>query len=526
MARTKRATQASAPAKQPQPASSPEYVPDDLEVVEGPATRSSHTPATPTPGSKRRVREDQNPTPTPSKKRRPVLPLTPEPEIYTQAPPAKACSETDDEDSSSSTVISVQSSDSAGDADVEDTPKASKMNKGKKKAGNLKTSLGGTIGEAPTTDVFNEGNVAKRTPVGLLRSIDFNADCKSTWADTWIDNGKTCMFVKARSADDPLLGRKSILDPYMLKHGHYENLPKAKYVLFAYGNMAVLTVSLSHLQLYSQNENMTSTFTDGSVTSMVPGLSISTWECFGIDKAYVASLHRFKRQGQYANASTMDFTDVIFKETYSRQGPSTAFLLCDKDKCRPMTFIYVGAIMESCIKFGKPLGADGNGPTAKVIVVLGHRFEYERFSCLHCTAWHGDDLSTPINRRLITFQTKNRPNVPHDRDTEKADEPELRVGKLGAITSYASPSKKYTSKSAQQTSLDFADEIPVYDGRDEAYDPEDIEGSLARLPKYICEDGEIPEGTGVVVGYSSATSKWASVWRLTFYIQFIVVIAD
>jgi hypothetical protein len=42
----------------------------------------------------------------------------------------------------------------------------------------------------------------------------------------------------------------------------------------------------------------------------------------------------------------------------------------------------------------------------------------------------------------------------------------------------------------------------------------------------LTDDGEIPEGTGVVVGYSSATSKWASVWRLTFYIQWVVVIAD
>lgn len=139
------------------------------------------------------------------------------------------------------------SSDSAGDGDVEETPKASKMNlKGKKKAGNLKTSLGGRIGENIFPEDSGEDNITKQTPLAMIPSINFNPAARSTWADSWVEGGKTHMFVKcvfrsilcfpvdinsilkARSANDPLLARKSILDPYMLKHGYYKDLPNAK----------------------------------------------------------------------------------------------------------------------------------------------------------------------------------------------------------------------------------------------------------------------------------------------------------
>jgi hypothetical protein len=50
-----------------------------------------------------------------------------------------------------------------------------------------------------------------------------------------------------------------------------------------------------------------------------------------------------------------------------------------------------------------------------------------------------------------------------DRDVERGDEPQLKVGKLGSIKSYASPTKKFVpSKSNPQTSLDFGDESKSY----------------------------------------------------------------
>ncbi|KAJ2918802.1 hypothetical protein MD484_g1635, partial [Candolleomyces efflorescens] len=538
MARTKRAAQASAPGKvAPPSAGSPEYVPDDYEVVETPIPSASKTPSTPAPVNKRRVREDVNPTPTsPSKKRRGRVEVSPEPEpdldVFTQKPPMKKeeALSSDDEDTASTTAISVTgSADSAPDGDFDDdteTPKPSKS-KGKKPAGNLKTSLGGTIG-TNTSGESLAPHPASHIPIVTLPSIKFSQDNKSLWADSYIDGGKTHLFVKARPSDDALLARRSILDPYMVKHGHYKNLPKS-----------------NPLQLYSQNESQGAAFTNGALTSHVPGLSISTWSCFGVDSAYIVSLLRMKRQGQYVNTSTIDVTELVFKETYSRQGPCMAFTVCDKDKGKPVTLLFVGAAMESFLRDGKAMGQDGNGPTSKCVVVVGHRFEYEVFSCKHATLWHADDISSGISRRHITFQTRNRPNsryspsllyqplltgipgAPSDRESDRVDEPvgDVRVGKL-EIKSYESPTKKYVPSRSSQTSLDFSDEVPVYDGCDEAFDPSDISGSLARLPPYPLADGEIPEGSGVVVGYSSSASKWASVWRLTFYIQWVVVIAD
>jgi hypothetical protein len=68
--------------------------------------------------------------------------------------------------------------------------------------------------------------------------------------------------------------------------------------------------------------------------------------------------------------------------------------------------------------------------------------------------------------------------------------------------------------------------VPVYDGRYGAFDPKDIAGSLARLPLYESGNVEIPEGSGAVVAYAAATSKYNQVWRLAFYIQWVVVVAD
>ncbi|KAJ2934227.1 hypothetical protein H1R20_g2867, partial [Candolleomyces eurysporus] len=454
---------------------------------------------------KRRVREDANPTPSPTKKksRNALTPVSPG--VLTQAPAASTTIvDSDDEDSSSVADLSVTgSADSAGDGDIEDedqeTPKASKVT-GKKKAGNLKTQLGGKLGVNLVGDdtVFGSAApAAKAAPIGLLPSADFTLENKASWAGSWVEGHKTHLFVKAHSSDDPLLARQSILDPYMVKHGHYKNLPKA--------NM---------LQLVSIHETQGLDFTDGSLTSLVPGLSISSWECFGINKEYLASLLRCPSQGQIINPSTVDVTDLIFKEVFSFQGAGSAYIACNKDNCLPVVFVMVGAIMESFVVQGRNVGIDGKGPFAKGVVMLNHRLEYERQSCTFATLWQGEAITAPIQRRLITFQTKNRPN----NITEKPVETEIKVGKMD-IKSYASPTKRHAGR--PQTSIDFAD--------DSAYgftDLLNVAESLAGMARYKSDDGEIPEGTGAVIGYSAATSKFMSSWKLTFYVQWIVVIAD
>ncbi|KAJ2920428.1 hypothetical protein H1R20_g16665, partial [Candolleomyces eurysporus] len=141
---------------------------------------------------------------------------------------------------------------------------------GKKKAANLKTQLGGKLGVNTSEEPgqYSASGVPP-TPIITLPSSAFTLENKLEWASSYVDgNGKTHLFVKARSADDPLLANKDILDPYMVKNGHYKNLPNA-----------------NKLQLPAMNERHNE-FTSGALTSQVPGLSIETWECFEIDKAH------------------------------------------------------------------------------------------------------------------------------------------------------------------------------------------------------------------------------------------------
>ncbi|RXW16846.1 hypothetical protein EST38_g9007 [Candolleomyces aberdarensis] len=497
MARTKRASQLSGGSKPK--ATSPEYVPDDYEVVESerpPPNTQLPSPGTPTPtptSGKRRVREDANPTPTPPAKKR--------------IKNAQIVADSDEEDDgSSSTARSVSDGTDAADADVEDddleTPKASKT-MGKKKAMNLKTQLGGRLG---ISDVEESVEAAPPASFVTLPSSAFTLDNKAEWADSSVDNnGKTII---ARSADDPLLAHKSILDPYMLKHGHYKNLPNA-----------------NKLQLSGTSERHGLEFTNGTLQSVVPGLSMATWECFGINKEYVASLHRFRRQGNFVNASTVDVTELAFKEAWSNGGPGTAYIASDKADGRPIVFLMVGGIMESFLVAGRNVGFEGRAPWARGILILGHRFEHERWSCTFATLWHGEDIVVPVQRRHITMQTRNRPNSSNSATPSAPSTPDgsKKIGKM-ELKPYLSPAKPRYG--ANKTYIDWDEDVPIYDGRDKAFDPNDIVGSLARLPKYPTTNGEIPEGTGVVVGYCAATSKFMSLWKLTFNVMWIVVIAD
>jgi hypothetical protein len=68
--------------------------------------------------------------------------------------------------------------------------------------------------------------------------------------------------------------------------------------------------------------------------------------------------------------------------------------------------------------------------------------------------------------------------------------------------------------------------VPIYDGRDEAFDPQDIARCIGRLPKYPLVSGEIPEGSGCLVGYTVSASKYMANWKLTFNLLWIVVLAD
>lgn len=106
----------------------------------------------------------------------------------------------------------------------------------------------------------------------------------------------------------------------------------------------------------------------------------------------------------------VDVTSLVFKESWSSQGPASAFTVCDKANGRPVVFASVCAIMESFISYGRNVGADNRPPFAKGVEIIEHRFEYERMSCMIATLWHGEAINAPIQLRHITMQTMNRRN--------------------------------------------------------------------------------------------------------------------
>lgn len=102
-----------------------------------------------------------------------------------------------------------------GDVDEDlETPKASQLNarpkrntgdvkakaesKGKRKAGNLKTELGGEIGSSSVDDVFaaNQAGPPEKENVAFIPSSDFTVENKDKWAGSFVEASKTHLFVK------------------------------------------------------------------------------------------------------------------------------------------------------------------------------------------------------------------------------------------------------------------------------------------------------------------------------------------
>lgn len=222
-----------------------------------------------------------------------------------------------------------------------------------------------------------------------------------------------------------------------------------------------------------------------------------------------------------------------------------------------MTLFMVGAVGRSFLSEGDNLGIDGKGPFTKGLTIVPHRYEYERFSAYMATLWQEDGLQPPIRDRHITFQTRNRANnygmccylspkgppliappATASPSPSKHGRPD-KIGKL-SFSTYASPAAKPVAR--VQNSLDFSDNgmisffsirlssplslrsaVPIYDARDFSFDPSDVPGSIESLPPWT-DGSELAQGTGVVVGFTSGTSKYNG-WKLTLYVQWVVVIA-
>ena len=100
----------------------------------------------------------------------------------------------------------------------------------------------------------------------------------------------------------------------------------------------------------------------------------------------------------------------MFKEESSRNGPGSAFVLCERGNGSPVVSVSVGAMVQNFLKDGTNVGVDGRPPFARCITMVMHKMEYERKTSLEAVLWGSDDIQTPIDRRFLTLQTFCRSN--------------------------------------------------------------------------------------------------------------------
>ncbi|KAK6974081.1 hypothetical protein R3P38DRAFT_2812267 [Favolaschia claudopus] len=135
----------------------------------------------------------------------------------------------------------------------------------------------------------------------------------------------------------------------------------------------------------------------------------------------------------------------------------------------------------------------------KFISLLFHNQDWERFVSFMCCCFDRRMLHTQMTGKALQFSTKMN-TVDAVKQTSVLD----RLNKYTDDPKSGGPSSKRTS--SKKFSLDYTDDIPVYDARQQDFDFNSSLPSLeTALP--LWPHKEIPEGSFVVVGYTVAIYK-------------------
>ncbi|KAH6880231.1 hypothetical protein BKA70DRAFT_1378236 [Coprinopsis sp. MPI-PUGE-AT-0042] len=158
-----------------------------------------------------------------------------------------------------------------------------------------------------------------------------------------------------------------------------------------------------------------------------------------------------------------------------------------------------------------------------MIIGIFHSQEWERFVGFIATVFGHERLSAQLAKDAIQFTT--RAHFGKGRSLLRRIANFLQVFDA---TSVKSPSTKgkaraETSVTADNFSLDFDSEVPVYDARDIKFDFDEDLARIDDLPRW---DEEIPYGSFVVVGYTVAVFKSDKnrSWTISLNIQWAMVV--
>ncbi|RDB26091.1 hypothetical protein Hypma_006901 [Hypsizygus marmoreus] len=160
------------------------------------------------------------------------------------------------------------------------------------------------------------------------------------------------------------------------------------------------------------------------------------------------------------------------------------------------------------------LGSKPSGRPQKALTGIFHDQEWQRFEALVCLAFERNRLKAQYNEHALEFATRAQPIEENSNVATHAV-----PGMFGS--NKPSGSSESRSSTSFKAVLDFEDEVPVYDARKSYFKIESELTLLAeKLPRF---EEEIPEGSFVIVGYTTSMYTKDKVPNLSCAIQWAIV---
>ncbi|KAJ7301298.1 hypothetical protein DFH08DRAFT_978929 [Mycena albidolilacea] len=234
-----------------------------------------------------------------------------------------------------------------------------------------------------------------------------------------------------------------------------------------------------------------------------PKLSIAT----------VWALLLFVRKGHYINPARIDPRVLEARSpVYARDGPRKRWVL--SVDARPAVCVsVVNAVQSSVQQISTVYGASNNAtPLLKFITGVHLSQDFDRITGLCGMVFNLSLMHVQLNMSALTFGTR-----------EKLGSPDQK-----GIKSSSSLYRKQTY-TAPTDSLNYDDDIPVYDGRHTGFDASvDIDDLARILPLYT---GEIPANSCTAVAYTVSNFVKHYPGRddkqhLSFNLQWVVVLGE
>ncbi|KAK7022641.1 hypothetical protein R3P38DRAFT_3196041 [Favolaschia claudopus] len=187
--------------------------------------------------------------------------------------------------------------------------------------------------------------------------------------------------------------------------------------------------------------------------------------------------------------------------------------------------VSVGTVVQSSLQNYTPVNAPsrdnaGTVPLLKFVTAIPLCQEWERATAVIGMVFQDPELYAQIYEDAVTFGTRS---TNHERLNKNRSKNTGMKGIPSGSTAYSN--QPYTFDKA----IPYDSDVPVYDARNAQFNvAKEIDNLAAILPKYKSDDGEIPNGACVAVGYTVSTyfSAKHQKQNVSFNIQWVVVLGE